>query len=319
MTTAPPRVLVVAGPTASGKSAFAIALAEKFKGVVINADSLQCYRDLSILTARPTAADEARVQHRLYGFLGPKDTSSAAQWAEIAAREISDVHDGGRLPILVGGTGLYLMALLEGLADVPPIPDDIRAEARSMTERLGAPYMHRMLAERDPETALRLSVNDPQRIARAWEVLETTGQSITWWQAQPRRPAVEVDAFRLLLSPEREPLYDACNRRFDAMLAAGACDQVSDLLNRGVDDQAPVMRALGARELAAHVLGGSSRGHAVEAAKAATRHYAKRQSTWFRHQFNAQETINTQFNERKSQEIFNKIDGYLLTRARGCD
>jgi tRNA dimethylallyltransferase len=314
-TGASPHAVVVAGPTASGKSGLALALAEKLRGVVINADSIQCYRDLPILTARPSAADELRASHRLYGELGPRDQTSAATWAGQAAMELAKAADAGQVPILVGGTGLYLMALMDGLSDIPPINDDIRAEARDLTARMGPSYMHRMLSERDPETAARLSVGDPQRIARAWEVLEATGQTMSWWQKQPKRPATDASFCSILLMPERDLLYDACNRRFDAMMAAGAVDQVRALLDAGIDDQAPVMRALGARELAAYILGGSTIQAATETARAATRHYAKRQTTWFRNQFNASLTINSQFSESFVIDIFNKIDESLLTRA----
>ena len=314
-----PRVIVVAGPTATGKSALALRVAEKFNGVLINADSIQCYRDLPILTARPSAADEARAPHRLFGFLGPRELLSAVTWADRAATEIQTAKAESKVPILVGGTGLYLMALMEGFADIPAIPDEIRVEARDMTARIGPSYMHRMLAERDPETAARISVNDPQRIARAWEVLEATGQPISWWQAQSKRPPLEASYFSVQLMPVRETLYDLCNQRFDAMMAAGAVDQVRALAATGVSDQAPVMRALGARELAAHILGGGALAGAVEAAKAATRHYAKRQSTWFKNQFRASRVENTQFYERLLQGIFNKIDRFLLTGDPGGD
>lgn len=314
-----PKAVVIVGPTASGKSALALALAEKFHGVIINADGLQCYRDLPILTARPGPADEMRAPHRLYGFLGAREHINAAAWSERAAETISELSVSGQVPIIVGGTGLYLMALMEGLADIPAIDDETRAEARDMTARLGPSYMHRMLAERDPDSAARISVADPQRIARAWEVLEATGQTLTWWQKQPRRPAVAADYHSVLIMPPREVLYAACDRRFDAMVTAGAAEQVQELLSSGIDDQAPVMRALGARELAAWILGGSTKEAALAAAKAATRQYAKRQVTWFRHQFNASDTLNEQFSERLLQGIFNKIDGFLLTGAGASD
>ncbi|MDX2222131.1 MAG: tRNA (adenosine(37)-N6)-dimethylallyltransferase MiaA [Rhodospirillaceae bacterium] len=308
-----PRAVIVAGPTATGKSALGLAIAERFNGVVVNADSIQCYRDLSILTARPTPAEEARAPHRLFGFLDPAEILSAAAWAERAAVEIRVAHDAGQLPILVGGTGLYLLALTEGLADIPPIPDDIRTETRTLMAGIGVSYLHRMLAERDPETAARLSAHDSQRVARAWEVLEATGQSISWWQAQPKRAPVDATYCSIVLLPPRDVLYAACDARFTAMMGAGALDQMRDLLARGVTDAAPLMRALGARELAAHLLGASSLAAAVAAAQAATRHYAKRQNTWFKHQFHAQMTIQEQFSERLLQEIFNKIGLFVLT------
>lgn len=308
-----PHVIVVAGPTATGKSALGICLAEALNGVVINADSIQCYRDLPILTARPSTSDEARVPHRLYGFLNPTDMLSATAWADLAAREIKRVISAGQQPILVGGNGFYFKALMEGLSDIPPIPDDIRDNTRRLVEEIGAVALHGKLAARDPLTAARLKSGDTQRIARAWEVLEATGTSITTWQAQPGNPPITAIYASILVQPSREELYEACDSRFESMLKAGAMDQVRALLAQGVDETAPVMRALGALDLAQVLTGGLELSTGISQAQAATRQYAKRQTTWFRNQFDAGYRVDTKFIESLFEKIFPEIRHLLLT------
>jgi tRNA dimethylallyltransferase len=310
---AAPRVVVVAGPTASGKSALALTLAEALSGEVINADSIQCYRDLPILTARPTAAEEARAPHRLYGFLEPTALLSAAAWAERAAAAIIAATDAGRMPIVAGGTGFYLKALMEGLADIPPVPAEIRAETHELIKTIGAAALHARLMARDPVTAARLKPTDTQRIARAWEVLEATDTPLSTWQAQPPTPPLAASFTGILVQPPREALYAACDARFRAMLAQGAVAEVKALLARGVPKATPVMRALGAQELAAHLQGRLSLEEATTKAQAVTRQYAKRQSTWFRHQFRADYVLETKFSESLFQHIFPEIRRLLLT------
>ncbi len=217
------RAILIAGPTASGKSAFALDLAEKKGGVVINADSMQVYRDLRILTARPTPEDEARAPHRLYGHVPGSEAYSAARFADEASRAIADVRALGRVPIIVGGTGLYFKALLEGLSPVPPVPDDVRAHWRGEADRLGAAALHAVLAHRDPVMAGRLKATDPQRMVRALEVLEATGRSLADWHETPGQPVLqEAETERFVLMPERDELYRRCDARFEAMMAAGA-------------------------------------------------------------------------------------------------
>lgn len=308
-----PRVVVVAGPTASGKSALAVSLAEALNGVAINADSIQCYRDLSILTARPSAEDEARVPHRLFGFLNPTAILSATAWADMAANEIKKAESENQLPIVVGGTGFYLKALMEGLADIPAVPDDIRAETQKLLAEIGPQALHLKLAERDPVTAAKLKPADKQRVARAWEVLEATGTSLAEWQAQPTAPPLAAHYICVLIQPGRDELYAACDARFEAMLASGALDQVRQLRDAGIDLTAPVMRALGAAELAQTLSGDLGLRDATAQAKAATRQYAKRQTTWFRHQFRTNFTLETKFSESLFQRIFPEIRRLLLT------
>jgi tRNA dimethylallyltransferase len=275
--------ILIAGPTASGKSAAALALAERLGSTVINADSMQVYRELAVLTARPTREDEARAPHRLYGTVPAGEAYSVGRWLEDAARAIEEATSGGRVPILVGGTGLYFKALLEGLAPVPDIPREIRAAWRERAEALGAEGLYRELAARDPAMASRLKPSDAQRLVRALEVIDATGISLGEWQGGNASPLLPAEAVaKLVIAPEREALYAAIDARFDAMFAAGALEEVRALAALGLDPGLPAMRAHGVRELAAHLGGACSLEEAVVKAKTETRRYAKRQMTWLR-------------------------------------
>ena len=302
-----PSVLVIAGPTASGKSALALALAEQLDGVVINADSQQSYRDLPILTARPSAADEARVPHRLFGELGPQERDSAPGWALRAAAEINAAIAFGKRPIVVGGTGLYLQALMVGMPAMPEIPAETRASARALLDDIGHVAFHARLAARDPVLGAKLKSGDTQRILRAWEVVEATGRPLSAWQADPPVSPIAVTFLTVVLLPPREDLNAASDARFEAMLAAGALEEVRALLETGIAPTAAILRVLGARPLSQHLGGEIDLATAAGLAKTATRQYAKRQTTWFRHHFPAALTISEQFSERKLPIIFPKI------------
>ena len=276
-----PPLALIAGPTASGKSALALALAERSGGVIVNADSAQVYRDLPILSAAPSAADRDRAEHRLYGDLDGSASCSAADWAARARAEIADIHAAGRLPVLVGGTGLYLRTLIDGIAPVPEIDRRVRAEVRSAD-----PAANRArLAEIDPAAMARLNPADTSRIARALEVVRSTGRTLADWQ-QKRSGGIggEVALKPLILLPPRAWLYARCDARFAAMLDSGAVPEVAALLARGLSPSLPVMRAIGVREIAAMIRGEATRGQALAAGQQATRNYAKRQYTWFAHQ-----------------------------------
>ena len=276
-----PPLALIAGPTASGKSALALALAEREGGVIINADSAQVYRDLRILTARPTAEDEARVPHRLYGCRDGATPRSAAEWAVDAKRAISEVHQAGRLPILVGGTGLYLRTLLDGIAPVPEIDPAIRVAVRG----LDVADAYALLASEDPEAAARLRLSDTTRIGRALEVVRSTGQPLHHWQKERVGGIGEaVSLSPLILLPPRNWLYERCDRRFGRMLGDEGLAEVEALLARNLSPALPIMRAIGVREVAGFVRGELSREQALTAGQVATRRYAKRQYTWFRHQ-----------------------------------
>lgn len=278
-----PPVLIIAGPTASGKSALALALAEAARGTVINADSLQTYRDLRILTARPDPAAERRAPHRLYGYLDAAERGSAAVWRRLALAEIAAARRAGRLPIVVGGAGLYLRALTRGLAPVPDIPPEIRQEAVALHRALGGAAFRERLAALDPAAARRLPPGDTTRLVRAFEVVRATGMPLAAWQNQPYEPAPHRFATVHLLPP-RDVLYRACDARFATMIEAGALAEAAALFARRLDPDLPAMKAIGLPPLFAHLDGRLPLAAALAAGTQATRHYAKRQITWLRHQ-----------------------------------
>ncbi|HZT50487.1 MAG TPA: tRNA (adenosine(37)-N6)-dimethylallyltransferase MiaA [Stellaceae bacterium] len=308
-------ILIIAGPTASGKSALALALAEALGGTVINADSMQVYRDLRVLTARPDPAAEARAPHRLYGVIDAAEACSAGRWRGMALAEIAAARAEGRLPLLVGGTGLYLHALLHGLAPVPPVPAAVRAEARALHAALGGAAFRARLAARDPEAAARLAPGDTQRLVRAWEVVAATGRTLGEWQRAAGPEGAIADAAAIVLRPPRAALYAACDSRLAAMLEAGAVEEVAALLARGLAPALPAMKAVGVREIAALVRGETTRAAALAAAQQATRRYAKRQMTWLRHRMAGlrQHAIDEQYSESLLPGILSFIRRSLLT------
>jgi tRNA dimethylallyltransferase len=280
-------VVAIGGPTASGKSALALAVAEAFGGTVINADSMQVYRELTILTARPEGADLARAPHALYGVLPASARGSAAWWRTAALAEIETARDAGRLPVVVGGTGLYLRALMNGLAEIPPVPEAVREEARRRFREVGGPAFRAELVARDPDSA-RLDANDATRLTRAWEVVEATGRPLSEWQRESAHGAPgHLRFLTAVLTPPREPLYAACDRRFGAMMERGALEEARALDALGLDPDLPAMKALGVPELRRFLAGEWTLEQAVDKARQTTRNYAKRQLTWFRHQLPA--------------------------------
>jgi tRNA dimethylallyltransferase len=287
-----------------------LALAERLQGVIINADSMQVYRELRVLTARPTPQDEARVPHRLYGVRPAALPGSAAWWRGETLAAMQAAHDAGRLPIVTGGTGLYFASLTTGLADIPDPGPQARAEARALLQELGAPALHARLAAVDPVTAARLAPNDSQRIARAWEVWRGTGTGLAAWQTRHGpTPAWRFTA--VLLDPPREALRSAIATRFEAMLAEGALDEVRALLAQQLDPALPAMRAHGVPELSAYLHDEITLDEAGRRAVLATGQYTKRQATWFRHHALAARTHTIharfagveQFSERNLEEI----------------
>lgn len=272
---------VIAGPTASGKSDLAAALGASQGGVVINADSAQIYRDLSVVAATPSAGEMGGIPHRLYGVRDGAEPCSAADWAGLAKREIERAHDAHQLPILVGGTGLYIRTLLDGIAPVPDIDPAIRAEIR----KAGVEENHAALKALDPDKADELNPGDTTRIARALEVVRSTGKPLSFWQARKEGGiGGSVRLSPLVLLPPREWLEERFERRFRRMMEQGAVEEVETLLQRGLDEKLPVMRAIGVPEIAAYVRGEIDRDEAIAAGSLATRQYAKRQYTWFRNQ-----------------------------------
>jgi tRNA dimethylallyltransferase len=279
------KAVLIAGPTASGKSALASALAQKTGGIIVNADSMQVYRDLRIITARPTPEEEARVPHRLYGHVDAAINFSAGAWVVDAATVLAEARAQNRLPIFVGGSGLYFKALTRGLSAVPPIPPDVRERVRARLERDGVEALHAELALRDPAAAERLKPRDRTRIARALEVVEATGRSVTSWHRDGLPPLLPAGQFRaLFLEPDRDELYARIDARFGAMLESGALEEVAELATRKLDPLLPAMKAHGVPALMAHLRGEITLAEAATIGRADTRHYAKRQFTWFRHQ-----------------------------------
>jgi tRNA dimethylallyltransferase len=277
--------ILLAGPTTSGKSALALKLAQAHGGVIINADSMQVYRDLRIITARPTPAEEATVPHRLYGHVDAAENYSVGRWCVDAAAVLKEAERSGRRPILVGGTGLYFKALTQGLAEVPPVPGEVRVTVRARLKDEGIAPLYEELRQRDPAGAERLMPADRSRVTRALEVVLATGRSLTDWHREGMKPAVDATrAIKIFLKVEREELYRRIDVRFDAMLAAGALDEVRALAARSLDPTLPAMKAHGVPWLIRYLNGEITLEEAAEGGKRDTRRYTKRQGTWFRHQ-----------------------------------
>lgn len=279
------QVVLIAGPTSSGKSALALRLAEKFDGTIVNADSMQVYRDLRVITARPSPAEEERAPHRLYGHVDAAENYSTGRWLRDVAVVLEQTKAEGSIPIIVGGTGLYFKALTSGLAAVPPIPADIRAEVRGRLAREGVAPLYAELSERDPSTAGRLRANDRARISRALEVVLATGRSLSDWHRQGLPPLIEPQrAVKVFLAVERSELVRRIEKRFAVMLTAGALEEVRALAARGLDPALPAMKAHGVPWLVRCMEGEITLDEAASGAIMDTRRYAKRQITWFRNQ-----------------------------------
>ncbi len=309
--------ILIAGPTASGKSGLALAIARAFDGVVINADSMQVYSDLRILTARPDDEALAAAPHRLYGTLSGAELCSVGRWRGMALDEMVAARQAGRVPVVVGGTGLYLKALESGLSPMPTVSPAVRDRVRRFHRRFGNEALRQRLAVGDPVSYARLQPGDSQRLLRALEVLESSGRPLSAWQQDsPAEPA----PYRFLtvsLMPDRERLYTAIDRRFLSMLEQGALDEVAALLRQGYPGDRPIMKALGVPELAAHLEGSLSLDAAISAAQKISRRYAKRQMTWQRTQLQRQKAsfveLQVEDLQIRCDEIFPKIRQFLLT------
>jgi tRNA dimethylallyltransferase len=287
-------ILLIGGPTASGKSAYALKLAEGRDAVIINADSMQVYRELPILTAHPSVEDKARAPHLLYGFLPAAERCNAALWLAAAKQEIDTALEAGKTPIVVGGTGLYLRCLVQGIAVIPEIAEELRVEARHLLEQIGNAEFHRMLAAKDPVAASTLNPGDSQRILRAWEVITHTQVPIHEWQGRPHTLLYPKESFTgYFINPPREQLYAQCDARFLTMLERGALEEVKALAEQRLDASLPAMKALGVQELIRYIQGDASLAEATAKAQQATRNYAKRQVTWFSNQFPDWQQIST--------------------------
>ena len=312
--------ILLAGPTASGKSQLALRLGEalgEFGGArIINADSMQVYRELRLVTARPTAKDEARVPHRLYGVMSALEVCSAGRWRDLALAEIAAAQAAGEVPIVVGGTGMYLRVLLQGLAPVPAIPGEVRAAARRRMGELGHDAFRAELASRDAESATAIKPNDLQRLIRAWEVVEATGATLPEWQRQGAGDAFAGPTAKLVLLPDREQVVRACDDRVVRMVEEGVKEEIARFDALNPSDDLPATRAVGVREFRAWVRGAATEEETIATVQRSTRQYAKRQFTWFRTQaadWRAFGTKNGQYPESLFQEVFPFIRDFLLT------
>lgn len=279
-------ILIIAGPTASGKSARALELAQKTNGVIINCDSLQIYDGLHILTAQPPTEDLKKAPHKLYSHLHPNETCSAGNWRELVEPLIKETLNAGQTPIITGGTGLYIRALTDGLSPMPDIPQEVRDQTMTTYEKLGAEEFYKQLQKRDPEMAARFHVNHKARLVRAWEVLDATGKSLAEWQKLTRLAPPENWNFKSeIIIPDRPVLHQRCNDRFLWMLDNGALEETEEFSRRtDINDNIPLLKALGYRELLSYINGKISKQTAIDKAQARTRQYAKQQITWFRNQ-----------------------------------
>lgn len=297
--------VLIAGPTASGKTALAVAVAERLGAEVINADSMQVYRDLAILSAQPAEDERCGIPHHLFGHVPASAAYSAGQWLRDARAVLDRLEAEGRMAVIVGGTGLYFKALTEGLSEIPAVPAAVREAARARLAQSGPAAMHADLAARDPDSAAAIRSSDGQRIVRAWEVLEATGRPLAAWQAAAAAPRLPLSrAVPVVLTPPRDWLYARIDARFDTMMAEGALDEVRALAAQNLSPDLPAMRALGVPDLLAHLRGGLSRADAVAAAKIASRRYAKRQMTWARTQMIAWKVLAEKENDKRLASIF---------------
>lgn len=304
------RPILIAGPTASGKSALALAFAERLGGVVINADSMQVYRELHVLTARPGADEEARVPHRLYGHVGAAESYSVARWLADVEAAIAEAGQRGWRPIIVGGTGLYFKALTEGLSPVPEIPSAIRERWRAEAQRVGGSGLHAELAKLDPVMAARLHPTDTQRLTRALEVVTATGQSLAIWQSQAGRALVDPEtAVRIVISPPRDALHARSDQRFRVMVDRGALDEVQALMQLRLEPSQPAMKAIGVRPLAAHLESTQTLEEAIVRGQQETRQYIKRQQTWLIRHMISWNSENEIINCKNAADFMHLIDG----------
>jgi tRNA dimethylallyltransferase len=305
-------VILIGGATASGKSALALDIAEAFGGTVINADSMQVYRELRVVTARPADQEMSRLPHELYGVLSADEACSAGRWLALAHEAVAAAREAGRLPVLVGGTGLYLRAFEEGLAAVPTVPDAVVDDATARLEDIGAAAFYEELEAIDPVAAARVPATDSQRMIRVWAVAKHTGRALSMWQADGNQGGADgLTLFKLCCLPDREKLYPACDLRFESMVADGAIEEVERLMDLELDPALPAMRAVGVRDIAGYLAGDLSEQQMIARGQTATRQYAKRQFTWFRRQMTVDETLDeiyiTQDSESLRQKIFTKI------------
>jgi tRNA dimethylallyltransferase len=304
----PRSILIIAGPTASGKSGFALEVADKYDGVIINCDSMQVYSELQIITARPSIVDERAIPHKLYGLISAADFFSVGIWRDLAINEIKACWQSGKLPIITGGTGLYIKVLIEGLTQIPTVSIEIREEVIARRKKIGVEAFHLELRGFDPVSAERLNKSDSQRVIRAYEVYVATERSLSDWHKQePIAEPLSAHYQSIIFEPPRDLLYAKCEDRLDLMLENGALDEVRALVDINLDPMRPAMKALGVSEFLAYLNNDITLEEALNAAKQSTRRYAKRQMTWFRNQIVQDYRLKAQYSESLIPEIFSNI------------
>ena len=299
--------IMVAGPTASGKSACAIDLANFLDGVIINADSMQIYKDLSVVTACPDADELSQAPHELYNYLDGAEACSVGQWLTLVTQKVAEVRQLGKVPILCGGTALYLNAARHGMSVIPEVPEELHNQVIEEHRALGGAAMLAKLADYDPDLAVKLAAGDSQRITRAIEVFRHTKRPLSAWQADPQQGALSGNGFSLFIAPDRALLYQRINKRFACMWDEGAVPEVEALLARRLDPKLPIMKAVGVPQIADYLSGACDKQTALDEAQKQSRRYAKRQFTFFRNNFITNYTLNEHYSERKNLEFFSKI------------
>lgn len=293
-------IIILAGPTASGKSSCALDIAKQMDSVIINADSKQVFKEIPIITAQPTEDEKRQVPHELYGIISSAEHCSVARWLALACESIRKAHAENKTPILVGGTGMYIKSLTDGLSQTPDTDEKIRQEARELLHEIGNEKFHAELARLDPEMATKLNVGDSQRILRAYEVVKQTGESLSVWQNRKTIPVFPKESFsQFLLLPTREQLYENCDKRFSKMVEDGAIEEVKNLMDMNLDKDLPAMRAYGVPEIIQYLKGEYTLDQAMDKAQQYTRNYVKRQLTWFKHQMKDAKIISGYSDELK--------------------
>lgn len=304
------KIIVIAGPTASGKSGLALDIAKSVNGIVINADSMQVYKDIPIIAASPSKKDLLVAPHKLYGIYDASVRGNVVDWLNLCKQEISEAKKTNRTPVIVGGTGMYIEALTKGVTPIPETPNEVRNTVEEIISNEGLEFLYKKLQEVDSNTASRLSENDTTRIKRAMEIWYHTGKNLTYWHSLPLINHFNPNDFiKIYIKPPRELLDIRARLRFDIMMNQGALSEVEQLVKKNLPDSLPAMRALGVQELKSYIIGKSSLSEAVEEAKLHTRQYAKRQTTWFNNRFEADFTIKTCYDEDKNfvEDIKNSI------------
>ncbi len=308
------KTIILSGPTASGKSALALFIAQKFDAVIINCDSKQLYKEIPIITAQPTADEMAQIPHELYGCISVAEHCSVGRWIDMVKPVIDKTHADGKIPMLVGGTGMYIKYLTEGIPQMPDIDEEIRTQVRAQIQEEGSAVTHTKLAAIDPDIAAKLEPGDSQRIARAMEVIRQTGKSLLYWQQQKAEAIYPADSFiKFFLSPPREKVYENCNSRFVKMLDAGLMDEMKALDAMQLDPELPSMRSHGVPEMLAYLHGNMTLEEAVEQSQQNTRHYIKRQFTWFRNQMKDTVCLDDFDIDAVKTKMLKELKQFLLT------